>query len=88
VTEREIQEAILRVCKVAGHDSDINMDGFLFFCNKLKRLGAEVERKAVLYTVDELAGMERDRHPMFSDGYDHALQHIAQFVQGRGKREL
>ena len=45
MTEREIQQAILRVCKVAGHDSDINMDGFLFFCNKLKQLGAEVERK-------------------------------------------
>jgi hypothetical protein len=45
MTEREIQEAILRICKVAGHNSDINMDGFLFFCNKLKRLGAEAERK-------------------------------------------
>jgi hypothetical protein len=42
------------------------------------------ERKAVLDTIDELMGMERDRHPMFSDGYDHALQHIAQFVRGRG----
>lgn len=41
------------------------------------------ERKAVLDTIDELMGMERDRHPMFSDGYDHALQHIAQFVRGR-----
>ncbi len=33
---------------------------------------------------EEFNRMERDRHPMFSDGYDHALQHIAQFVRGRG----
>jgi hypothetical protein len=46
MTEREIQEAILRVCKVAGHDSDINMVGFLVLCDKLKQLGAEAERKA------------------------------------------
>jgi hypothetical protein len=30
--------------------------------------------------------MESDRHPMFSEGYDHALDHIKQFVQGRGKK--
>jgi hypothetical protein len=54
----------------------------------LKRMIAqavEAERKAVLDTIDELMGMERDRHPMFSEGYDHALRHIAQFVQAKGK---
>jgi hypothetical protein len=47
--------------------------------------GVADQRKAVLDTIDELMGMERDRHPMFSEGYDHALRHIAQFVQARGK---
>jgi hypothetical protein len=30
--------------------------------------------------------MESDRHPMFSEGYDYALDHIEQFVQGREKK--
>jgi hypothetical protein len=47
---------------------------------------AERERTAVIETIDELMGMESDRHPMFSEGYDHALDHIKQFVQGRGKK--
>jgi hypothetical protein len=47
---------------------------------------AERERTAVIETIDELMGMESDRHPMFSEGYDYALDHIKQFVQGRGKK--
>jgi transcriptional regulator NrdR family protein len=47
---------------------------------------AEREHTAVIETIDELMGMESDRHPMFSEGYDHALDHIKQFVQGRGKK--
>ena len=50
------------------------------------KLIAERERTAVIETIDELMGMESDRHPMFSEGYDHALDHIKQFVQGRGKK--
>ena len=41
------------------------------------------ERTAVIETIDELMGMESDRHPMFSEGYDYALDHIKRFVQGR-----
>jgi hypothetical protein len=41
------------------------------------------EREAVIETIDELMGMESDRHPMFSEGYDYALDHIKRFVQGR-----
>jgi hypothetical protein len=44
---------------------------------------AERERTAVIETIDELMGMESDRHPMFSEGYDYALDHIKRFVQGR-----
>jgi hypothetical protein len=44
------------------------------------------EREAVLDTVDELMGMERDRHPMFSEGYDYALLHIKKFVTARSAK--
>lgn len=53
---------------------------------KFAELVRQDERIAVLETIDELMGMESDRHPMFSEGYDHALDHIKQFVQGRGKK--
>jgi len=43
------------------------------------------EREAVLDTIDELMGMERERHPMFSEGYDHALLHLKEFVSARGQ---
>lgn len=45
------------------------------------------ERRAVLDTVDELRGAERERNSMFSDGYDHALGHIEEFVRGRNEQQ-
>jgi hypothetical protein len=53
---------------------------------KFAKLVAEHERIAVIETIDELMGMESDRHPMFSEGYDYALDHIKRFVQGRRKK--
>ena len=53
---------------------------------KFAKLIAEHERIAVIETIDELMGMESDRHPMFSEGYDYALDHIKRFVQGRRKK--
>jgi len=41
------------------------------------------EQTAVLQTIEEFMGSEQERHPMFSDGYDHALSHIERFVKGR-----
>ena len=46
---------------------------------------ALAEREAILEAVEELTGMEADRHKMFSEGYDHALYHIRQVVEGRSK---
>ena len=54
---------------------------------KFAKLVAEHERNAVIDTINELRGMESDRHPMFSDGYDYALDHIEQFVRGRDSRD-
>ena len=41
----------------------------------------DAEREKILGTVNELFD---DRHPMFSDGYSLALQHIRGFILGRG----
>jgi hypothetical protein len=38
---------------------------------KFAELVRQDERIAVLETIEELKGMESDRHPMFSEGYDH-----------------
>jgi hypothetical protein len=46
MTQNEIQADILRVCKVAGHDSDFNVVAFYVLCEKLKQLGVEEEREA------------------------------------------
>lgn len=48
-------------------------------------LVAAAERQSVLVTIDELRGMESDRNDMFSDGYDHALSHIEEFIRARGQ---
>jgi hypothetical protein len=53
---------------------------------KFAELVAKQERMAVFETIEELKGMESDRHPMFSEGYDYALDHIEQFVRGRGEK--
>ncbi len=41
------------------------------------------DRKAVLDAVEALTGTEQGRNEMFSEGYDHALRHIEEFVRGR-----
>lgn len=41
------------------------------------------DKKAILDAVDALMGTEEGRNPMFSEGYDHALRHIEEFVRGR-----
>jgi hypothetical protein len=64
---------------------------WLFTCPEDLKAFADLitaaDRKALLDTLDELTGMEQDRHPMFSDGYDLALWHIEQFVRGRSEQQ-
>ena len=45
MTENEIKQGLLQVCKVKGWDSDINIVGFHSLCDKLKQLGAAEERE-------------------------------------------
>jgi len=46
MNEQDIKIDLLRVCKVAGLDSDFNAVAFHALCDKLKQLGAVDEREA------------------------------------------
>lgn len=37
----------------------------------------------IFCTVNEFLNAEKERHAMFSDGYDYALMHIEEYVKGR-----
>jgi hypothetical protein len=41
------------------------------------------ERSEMMDFIEEFTGAERERHPMFSEGYDLALLHMKQFLEGR-----
>ena len=43
----------------------------------------QAEREAIIQTIDELSD---DRHPMFAQGYDYALRHIREFIEGAAIR--
>jgi hypothetical protein len=49
------------------------------------REAVAAEHKAILETVYELAGAEQYRNAMFSDGYDYALGHVKEFIEGRAR---
>jgi len=74
MTQDEIQTAILRVCKVAGHDGDFNVVGFYALCDRLKQLGAEEEREACAKIADEWAV-----------GWPHPSKVIAERIRARGQ---
>jgi hypothetical protein len=46
--------------------------------------GSKEERVAILQTIEALYGSEED-HPMFAEGYNSALDHIREFIEGRKK---
>jgi hypothetical protein len=39
--------------------------------------------RRMLDFIDEFTGAEQERHPMFSEGYDLALLHMKQLIEGR-----
>lgn len=59
MTENEIQEAILQVCKVSGNDSDFNVVRFYALCDRLVELGAAAERGECAKVLDEMAAADR-----------------------------
>lgn len=77
-------EDIIRMAREAGYGWSM-ADMHFPALERFAALVAAAEQKATLDTVDELIGMEQDRGALFSEGYDHALFHIKQFVESRGK---
>ena len=53
MTESEVQRAIMRICKVDGHDSDFNVVGFYALCDRLKQIGIAEEREACAKVCDD-----------------------------------
>jgi hypothetical protein len=45
------------------------------------------ERQHMLDFIEEFRGAEHSRNDMFSEGYDYALHHMAQLIEGREKRD-
>lgn len=45
------------------------------------------ERQHMLDFIEEFRGAEQNRNDMFSEGYDYALHHMAQLIEGREKRD-
>jgi len=46
--------------------------------------GSREERVAILQTIEALYGSEEE-NPMFVEGYNAALDHIREFIEGRKK---
>jgi hypothetical protein len=46
--------------------------------------GAFKEHEEMLVAIDAIYDSE-DPHPMYQEGYNHALDHIKQFIEGRQK---
>jgi len=71
------------------HKVELNLVAFkrLMDCDeevlKLVNVAIAAERKAIRETVNELMGAEQGRNAMFSDGYDYALGHVKEFIEGR-----
>lgn len=43
--------------------------------------------EGIYQTLDELHNTQFDRHPMYSEGYNNALTHVAEYLNGRVNRE-
>ena len=71
------------LCDGDGRDSDSIV--IASYLERFVKLVVAAEHKAILETVDELTGAEQYRNAMFSDGYDYALGHVKQFIEGRAR---
>ena len=85
------REDIIRMAQEAGFGGG----GFVMpthaghITHELERFAALVafaERafchQLMLDFIEEFMGYEKDRHPMFSDGYDLALYHMKKLIEG------
>ena len=78
MTERDIKIDLLRVCKVAGSDSDFNVVAFHALCDKLKQLGAADEREAIFNIVQKIAAR------FYKDATEEAFDELTDAILLRG----
>jgi recombinational DNA repair protein (RecF pathway) len=85
------REDIIRMAQEAGFDySGAELSWESVICTEeLQRFAALVasaERafchQLMLDFIEEFMGYEKDRHPMFSEGYDLALFHMKKLIEG------
>jgi hypothetical protein len=77
------RDDVLRMAKEA--DLWMTSDERIAAVQRFAKLVSAAEHRSILDTVTELIGSERDRHPMFSEGHDYALEAVQTFIQARGK---
>jgi hypothetical protein len=77
------RDDIIRMAREAGGDDWGIFRDFMPEIERFAKLVAAAEHKAILETVNELTGAEQYRNAMFSDGYDYALGHVKEFIEGR-----
>jgi len=82
MTQDEIKRDLLQVCKVKGWDGDFNVLGFHVLCDKLKQLGAEEEREAMVAEAAKKGwGMRND------DPFEDCVREIAD-IRARGQPQV
>lgn len=83
------REDIIRMAEASGVEDSLLYEHWR--CNlesmtKFAELVASAERafchQLMLDFIEEFMGYEKDRHPMFSEGYDLALFHMKKLIEG------
>ena len=80
------REDIVRMAKEAGMESFdicVELDDFAALVASAERAFCH---QLMLDFIEEFMGYEKDRHPMFSEGYDLALYHMKKLIEG-GKHD-
>ena len=80
------REDIIRMYAKANGWSPAAFTDTLEELERFAALVASAERafchQLMLDFIEEFMGYEKDRHPMFSEGYDLALYHMKKLIEG------
>jgi hypothetical protein len=83
------REDIIRMADASGlllYGMGKDREQFVDYLECFADLVASAERafchQLMLDFIEEFMGYEKDRHPMFSEGYDLALFHMKKLIEG------
>ena len=80
------REDIIRLAREAGISDSWDLNWQDKIIERFATLVASAERafchQLMLDFIEEFMGYEKDRHPMFSEGYDLALYHMKKLIEG------